>query len=177
MLSATFRKAILLGFLGSLVSYNLLGQGAAVDARLSGTVFDPNDAVVVSAIVTLSNQTTGFSRQVATSAEGSFEFTLIPPGTYALRVEKAGFSVYLQPVIVLAVGQSSSLYPKLELGRLNEVIRVDGDAPTLNTGNANIGSEVSGAQIAELPLNLRNVFNLSLLSSSVNNSIEYQGLT
>jgi hypothetical protein len=69
------------------------------------------------------------------------------------------------------------LRPKLDVGRVDQVIEVDGDAPVLNTGNANIGSEVSGTQIVELPLNLRNVFNLSLLSSSVNNSIEYQGLT
>jgi hypothetical protein len=177
MLSPSCRKAILLGFLGSLASCNLLGQGASVNARLSGTVFDPKEAVVVDAIVTLTNETKTFSRQVATSADGSFEFALIPPGTYALRVEKRGFSVYLQPAIVLAVGQSSSLRAKLDLGRVDQVIQVDGDAPTLNTGNANIGSEVSGTQIVELPLNLRNVFNLSLLSSSVNNSIEYQGLT
>ncbi len=171
------RKTIGLLVFPFLVSCQLWGQGEAVNARLSGTVFDPADAVLPGATVTLSNAATGFTRQVTSSADGQFAFALMPPGTYELRVEKEGFNTYLQSNIALAVGQSSGVSPKLELGRVDQVIEVKADAPLLNTGNANIGSEVSGKQVVELPLNLRNVFNLVLLSSSVNNSIQYQGLT
>jgi hypothetical protein len=175
--SLDFRRTIVLLLLCSLVSCALLAQGEAVNARLSGIVFDPGDAVVAGAAVTLSSAATGFTRQLTTSTDGQFAFALIPPGPYELRVEMPGFSTYLQTNIVLAVGQSSHVNPKLELGRIDQIIEVTADSPILNTGNANIGSEVSGKQVVELPLNLRNVFSLVMLSSSVNNGIEYQGLT
>ena len=46
----------------------------------------------------------------------------------------------------------------------------------LETGNANVGSEVSTKQAVELPLNIRNVFGLVALDSSVNNSQQNQAL-
>jgi hypothetical protein len=164
-------------FLLCLLPLALWGQGEAVNARLSGTVSDPENAVVAGAAVTLSNMPVGFVRQATTSAGGQFVFTMIPPGAYELKVEKPGFRTYLQSPIVLAVGQASDLSLRLELGRMEQVVEVRADAPMLNTANANVESEVSAKQVAELPLGLRNVFNLVLLSSSVNNSIEYQGLT
>jgi hypothetical protein len=155
----------------------LWGQGEAVNARLTGAVLDPDEAVVAGAKVTLSDSAAGFTRQLTTADDGQYTFTLIPPGRYQLKVEKEGFSTHVQSNIVLAVGQSSALNPKLELGPLSQTIEVAADAPLLNSGNANVGSEVAGKQAVELPLNLRNVFNLVLLSSSVNNPAEYEGLT
>jgi hypothetical protein len=46
----------------------------------------------------------------------------------------------------------------------------------LETGNANVGSEVSTKQAVELQLNIRNVFGLVALDSSVNNSQQNQAL-
>ncbi len=177
MFAFDLRRAIAPLVLPLLAAGVLWAQGEAVNARLSGTVFDPENAVVAGATVTLSDAAKGWKRQVVTSDDGRYTLTLVPPSAYVLTVEKTGFSMYRQAGIVLAVGQSATVNPKLELGRVDQVIEVNADAPLLNTENANIGSEVSGKQVVELPLNLRNVFNLVLLSSSVNNSIQYQGLT
>ena len=46
----------------------------------------------------------------------------------------------------------------------------------LNTDNANVAAEISGKQVVELPLNLRNVFGLVTLNSSVNNGTQGQVL-
>ncbi len=152
-------------------------QGEAVNARLTGTVFDQDNAVVPQAKVTLSNVTTGFARQFLTTDTGQYNFTSIPPGRYQLKVEKDGFNVYVQSNVVLAVAQSSALNPKLEVGSISQVVEVTADAPLLQTGHANIGAEVSSKQAVELPLNIRNVFSLALLSSGVNNQLEYQAFT
>jgi len=152
-------------------------QGEAVSARLTGMVLDDAEAAVPGARVTLSGPQVGFTRQWLTGADGHYVFASIPPGRYQLRVEKQGFKTYLNLNIVMAVGQSSDLDPKLEVGAISQVIEVTADAPLLNAGNANIGWEVSTSQVTELPLNLRNVFSLTLLSSSVNNGHEYQGFT
>ena len=51
-----------------------------------------------------------------------------------------------------------------------------GETPLLNTDNANVASEVDSKQVVELPLNLRNVFGLVTLNSSVNNASQSQVL-
>jgi hypothetical protein len=151
-------------------------QSEATSAQLSGTVQDQNSASVPGATVTLSNADVRFSRQVTTGDNGLYTFTLIPPGTYQLKVEKAGFTTLQQSNIVLAVGQSSTLNPQLQLGNVNQIVEVTAAAPVLNTGNADVGSEVSSKQAVELPLNIRNVYGLVGLDSSVNNSQQFQAL-
>jgi hypothetical protein len=155
----------------------LLAQGEAVNARLTGTVVDAADAPVPDARVTLLNSATGFKREFKTGMQGGYTFLSIPPGPYQLKVEKEGFTTYVQPHVVLAVAQSSTLNPKLEVGPISQVVEVAADAPLLHTSHANIGTEVSSKQAVELPLNWRNVFNLALLSSGVNNQLEYQAFT
>ncbi len=151
-------------------------QSEAVSASLSGTIQDENGATVPGAKVTLANPSVGFSREVMTGDNGLYTFTLIPPATYQLRVEKTGFNAFLQENIVLAVGQSSTLNAQLQVGNVNQTIEVTAQAPVLNTGNADVGSEVSSKQAVELPLNIRNVYGLVELDSSVNNSQQFQAL-
>lgn len=151
-------------------------QSEATSAQLSGTVQDQNGSSVPGAIVTLSNPNMNFSRQATTANNGIYSFALIPPGGYQLKVEKAGFSASLQSNVVLAVGQSSTLNVQLQVGNVNQTVEVTAQAPVLNTGNADVGSEVSSKQAVELPLNIRNVYGLVELDSSVNNSQQFQAL-
>ena len=160
----------------SILCSPVFAQGEAVNARLSGTVLDANNAVVPSAKLTLSNKETGFTRQFTTAENGHYSIPLIPPGRYQLRVEKEGFSAYVMPNITLFVGQASTLDPKLEVGSITQSVEVQAAAPILNTGSSDIGSEVTTKQITELPLNIRNVFGLVALDSSVNNSQQNQAL-
>lgn len=159
-----------------LASVPARGQGEAASAQLSGTVQDPNGSSVPGAKVTLSNPDTGFARQLETGVSGQYSFTLIPPGKYQLKVEKQGFSTYLQSNIQLAVGQSSTLNVQMTLGAVTQTVEVTESAPLLTTGTADIGSEVSTKQATELPLNIRNVYGLVDLDSSVNNSQQNQAL-
>jgi hypothetical protein len=172
-----FARGARTGMLFLAASACMWAQGEVVSARLTGTVLDAAEAAVPGARVTLSGPDVGLARQWLTSADGHYVFASIPPGRYQLKVEKQGFKTYLNLNIVMAVGQASDFHPKLEVGAISQVIEVTGNAPLLNVGNANIGWEVSTSQLTELPLNLRNVFSLTLLSSSVNNGHQYQGFT
>jgi len=151
-------------------------QSEAVSAQLSGTVQDENGASVPGAKVTLLNPDVNFNREATTGENGLYTLTLIPPGKYEFKVEKTGFNAFLQTNVVLAVGQASTLNARLQVGNVNQVVEVTADAPVLNTGSADLGSEVSSKQAVELPLNIRNVYGLVALDSSVNNSQQTQAL-
>src|SRR4051794_20938245 len=128
----------------------LWGQAQAVNARLNGTVVDAQDAPIPDVVVTIANANTGYSRQFRTDNSGQYTFTLIPPGTYELRAEKTGFNTALRSGITLSVGQTSSLDIRMEVGQVTQTVEVVASAPLLNTGNANIGSEVTTKQVVEL---------------------------
>jgi hypothetical protein len=173
--------AVLVGLLVLLIfssqaAPNLYAQAVAFNAQLSGSIYDHTGATVPGATITLSNPGKGFTRTFTSSQDGRYGFTLLAPGTYALRVEKLAFRPYSQSGIVLAVGQSAVQDVTLELGAVTQEVTVTAAAPILNTSNANVASDVTQKQAVELPLNWRSVFALVRLDSSVNDSQQYQGL-
>jgi len=76
---------------------------------LHGKVLDSTRAVVEGAGVTLANQAQGFSRRATTPTAGEFEFLALPPGTYVLTVEQAGFKKYEQTNLQLLVNVPTSV--------------------------------------------------------------------
>jgi hypothetical protein len=157
-------------------SVRLNAQAQAFTATLAGTVRDTSGGVVPKAKVTLEDSERGIVRSFTTGSVGTYVFSLVPPGTYTLRVAGAGFKDYLQKGIVLTVGESAKQDVTLQVGAQTQQITVTAGAPLLNTSNSNIASTVTGRQVVELPLNLRNPFGLVALDSSVNNSSENQVL-
>lgn len=164
------------GLLCCLAPTHAFAQAQAINATLSGSILDATGASVPGAAVTLADPTTSFSRTQTTQQEGRYSFTLIPAGTYSLRVAKEGFRAYVQSGIILGAGQGVSQDITLELGAVTQEVQVTSSAPLLNTSNANMESSVSAREIVELPLNWRTPFGLVALDSQVQNSIQQQGL-
>ena len=152
----------------------MYGQGQAITASLNGTVTDPSGQPISGARLTLTNADRGFVRSFTTDETGLYSFTLLPPGTYKLEAEAPSFKRYAQEGIALAAGQVADQKISLTIGALSEIVEVNSQAPLLNSENANIASDISGRQVAELPLNLRNVIGLAVLNSSVSNAAELQ---
>lgn len=151
-------------------------QTQAASASLTGTVTDSTGARVAQAKVVLASPDRGINRAFTTDSSGAFTFSILPPATYELSVEAVGFKTYKQSGIVLEVGQVATLNVALSVGTAEQQVVVTGESPLLNTDNANVASQVDGKQVVELPLNLRNVFGLVTLNSSVNNSSQSQVL-
>jgi ankyrin repeat protein len=62
-----------------------------VNASLTGTILDPNGALLAGANVTVVNKETGDVRTATTNAEGVYYFELLSPGTYRVEFEAEGF--------------------------------------------------------------------------------------
>ena len=158
----------------TLLFSSLLLAQQTITATLSGAVSDSSGAVLSGAKITLTAPERGFSRIFTTNNTGEYVFSLLSAGTYTLQVEANGFKIYRQDGIVLAAGQSARQPITLTPGAMAEEITVTTQAPLLNVDNANISSDITARQVVELPLNLRNVFGLATLNSSVNNTAEFQ---
>ena len=168
---ACFILAVLASFLGGT---NLDAQNQQVAATLSGAITDPTGLALKDANVTLTSAQNGITRHYVTQEDGLYSFTLLPPAVYTLIVDVSGFKDYKQHGISLEAGQTAQQNIRLAVGATSETIEVTAQAPLLNADNANISSDISARQLAETPLNLRNIISLAELNSSVSNTAEEQ---
>jgi hypothetical protein len=159
-----------------LAAPKLNAQAQTFTASLRGTVVDPQGAAVPGAEVKLASETRNFARTFTTSSAGEYSFPLLPPDTYSLAVEKAGFQKYIRSGIVLGLGQSSAIDVAMALGRVSQELTVTENAPILETQNANVSIPITARETLELPTNSgkRNPFWMVRLNSSVSSSAEDQ---
>jgi hypothetical protein len=164
-------------FLASLaMPLALRAQDLTTTANLSGTVTDSTGAVVAQATVIISGVDNGVVRTVKTDTVGGYNVPLLPPATYNLRVAAKGFQAYEQNGITLRPGQGARQDVALAVGSESREVVVTAQAPLVNTTDANLSAEIESKQVEDLPLNLRNVYGLAVLNSSVQNSTENQTL-
>ena len=166
-----FVLAVLASFLGST---NLKAQNQQVAATLSGAITDPTGLALKDAKVTLTSAQNGISRRYVTQEDGLYSFTLLPSAVYTLEIDVTGFKDYKQHGISLEAGQTVRQDVRLAVGATSETVEVTAQAPLLNADNANISYDISARQLAETPLNLRNIISLAELNSSVSNTAEEQ---
>ena len=69
---------------------------AQATATLNGVVRDSSGAVIPQATVTLHNIDTSTERESLTNDSGLYVFVSVPPGEYALKVTKDGFTTATQ---------------------------------------------------------------------------------
>jgi hypothetical protein len=142
-------------------------RAAEVTATLSGTVKDSTGAVLSKANVTVTNTGTNASRGTVTRGDGSYQFTLLPIGTYQVTVEQTGFRKYVRDGIVLNVNQNARLDVTLQVGAASQVVEVTGDVTQVDTISATLGNVETARRIVDLPLVERDAFQLGLLQAGV----------
>ncbi|MGI9034690.1 MAG: carboxypeptidase-like regulatory domain-containing protein, partial [Pyrinomonadaceae bacterium] len=82
------------------VSSVTFAQALGTAGSVSGTVTDPNNAVVTGASVTIKNAVTGFQRTATTDAQGNYSFQNVPPNNYQITVSANGFQAAAQNIVV-----------------------------------------------------------------------------
>src|SRR5437870_9674400 len=138
-----------------------LGAFAQVqNGQFTGTVTDPSGAAIPNAKVTVTNLGTNLSVSANTNQTGNFTATQLPVGTYKLTVEAPGFKTASNTNVALSAGTIAHVDFKMQLGQAKEVVEVTGEAAAVNTEDSKLASTVNATQIANLPLNGRNVYDL-----------------
>ena len=144
-----------------------LALGQAGLAELRGTIRDPAGLPVAMAKVTATEQATNARFAVLTGERGHYHVLGLPPGRYALSVERPGFRTYRHEGITLRIADQAALDVKLELGPQAQSVTVAAEAPLLQTAGGQASYSVERAKLAAMPLDGRNFVPLIALAPGV----------
>src|SRR6266849_3769411 len=154
-----------------IVFFTLFVTGIAAaqtpSATLVGRVTDPSHAGVRGATIQVRNVNTNESRTVQSQADGEYTLSNLPPGTYEVIVDKAGFRRLHESNLELQVEQTARLDAQLLIGTTSETVEVKADVPLLNTETSSRGDVITSTEITEMPLNGRDFNDLAFLVAGV----------
>jgi hypothetical protein len=132
-----------------------------------GVVKDSTGGTVGAAAVTVTNTDTGLTRTLMTSDDGAYRFPALPVGNYQVQVMKDGFQTAQRKGITLEVTQEAAIDFALQVGSTGQTVVVTEEAPLVNTTSSSTGGLVEEQQVADLPLNGRNLVDLTLMQSGI----------
>ena len=148
-------------------SLTVTAWGQAVTGTIVGNVSDVGGAAVAGAKVTITEVNTGIVHIATANEEGGYVVPYLPPGTYKVEVERAGFKKFVREGVLLSTGSSLRVNAALEVGSITETVEVSAAAAILQTESADVSQSFEAKKIAELPLNGRNFQSLMTLVPGV----------
>lgn len=136
-------------------------------AQISGRVTDAQGAVLPGVSVVIRNEETGATRELTSSAEGTYMAAQLTPGRYAVTAKLTGFQTMERTSLVLLVGTTLTINLSLPVGGIAENVTVTGQSPLVDTTSATVGGNVGTAELSELPAMNRNYFSAVALLPGV----------
>jgi hypothetical protein len=120
---------------------------------ISGSVIDPNGAVIPNATVTIRNNSTGAEQNVSTDSNGNFRTAQLGAGSYTVSAYASGFQTLRVSNVQVGGGQGNNL-------RLS-----------LPVGNVSAAVEVTSSQVQSLPINGRRAMSNNIMIDGTNNNV------
>lgn len=133
----------------------LAGAGLAsaqTAGRITGTILDTTGAAVPGASVTATSPQLQGSLSTTTDSSGGFRFPIVPPGSYIVKAELAGFKTVEQRDIQVGLDRAVQLSLKMEVASVMETITVTGGAPVIDTSSVTSGVNATAELFNRLPV-------------------------
>ena len=135
---------------------------------IAGTVTDNTGAVLPGATVTVSGaRLIGGTQTVVTDQAGTYRFDRLPPGSYDVKFEIAGFRTVDRREIAIDAAFTATVNADMRVGALEETITVTGDAPTVDVQNITQQRVMTRDVIDNIPVGTKSVTALGVLLPGV----------
>jgi hypothetical protein len=141
-------------FLGvGLMALASRGSAQSVTGSVTGTVVDAAGAVVTGAQVQLINSISRQTRDFSSNGAGSFEFTGLIPGSYAVKISQPGFKSYEQQNVTVSAQERVDLHTiRLTVGDVATSIEVQAEVAHVATNSSDRAQNVNQQMIADTPV-------------------------
>jgi Carboxypeptidase regulatory-like domain/TonB dependent receptor len=156
-----------IGVLFSLAASLAWGQSQSINGTIRGQVTDATGVPVAAADITVTNDDTGFTRDVKTDSGGLYVAPDLPLGAYTVTVQSSGFAPVSNKGIRIEAGTSAVVNEQLHPGTVTTQVEVTGDAPVIEPARFDIGATIDPRETANIPLSSRNPYNFVLFQPGV----------
>ena len=134
---------------------------------ISGSVVDPQNALISTAKIEATETRTGARSVSASDSTGKYVIPFLAPGTYRITAEAAGFKRFVQDNFSLDAAAHPVLDIHLEVGDVSQTVSVVASAPMVETANGSVAQAITTKQVEDLPLAGRTPYMLSVLAIGV----------
>jgi len=136
---------------------------------ISGTVKDPQGAIVPGATVTLTSDTRGTKLEdVVTNDAGDFTFVNVPPDKYTVAISLQGFKPLKRSDISVSPGDRLSVGTfTVEVGGLTDSVVVSAESPVVQSQSGERSFTVPTTAVENLPIANRSFTALATLAPGV----------
>jgi carboxypeptidase family protein/peptidase M24-like protein len=155
------------------------GLAQITTTGIRGIVRDPSGAVIPSATIKLTDNSTGVEYSTVSSSDGGFLFPNLQFGSYKLTVTAAGFQTTVITAITVESGRTTDVSVDLKVGATGETVQVAASAEQLNTTTTEVGGTINNHLVQNLPFGGREGLGFAGLiagNSRSNNQRNYQSL-
>jgi Carboxypeptidase regulatory-like domain len=114
------------------------GGGASSTGTIQGRVADAQGAVLPGVTVTATSSALIQPQTTVTSETGNYRFPAVPPGTYSVTFELAGFNTLKRDGIEITLGFTAQLNVELGLATVQETVTVSGASPVIDTSTTRV---------------------------------------
>jgi Carboxypeptidase regulatory-like domain/TonB dependent receptor len=134
---------------------------------VTGTVSDPQGAVVSGVEVTVTNEATGEKRNAVSQDNGDYAVSQLLPGSYRVEFSKSGFKTAIKSGLRINVTETSRFDVQLEVGEVTQTVNVASDTELLQTESPALGRVADEVAVKNLPLVTRNYTQIVTLSPGI----------
>jgi len=161
---AALTLLFLLVFAGHILLIQKLA-GQTDRGLITGTVTDASGAAIPGATIAVKSEKTGDERKVISNGAGYYSVTNLSPASYSIEAKAPALGPTQYTNIRLTVGQERVLNIILQPAAISQQVNVSsGELTAIDTSSARIGANINEREVANLPLNGRQVSQLYLLA-------------
>ncbi len=143
---------------------------------IAGSITDSSGAVIPNVTVLITNVGTSAQKTLQTDNSGNFVASALPFGNYVVSANGSGFSETKSKEIVLNVGATAHVSLILAVAGAAQNVEVTGTSVTVDTQSTVTGTTLNSTQVANLPINGRDVSDfLEIAPGSVGSTGFFQG--
>jgi len=127
------------------------GGGASSTGTIQGRVMDAQGAVLPGVTVTATSPALIQPQTTVTSETGNYRFPAVPPGTYEVSYELAGFNSLRRAGVSITLGFTATINVELALATLQETVTVSGASPVIDTSSTRVQQNFKMDQLQSIP--------------------------